>query len=84
MKLKLLGLGILATLLLTGCTDKDKAERILKAEGYTDIYMDGYKFLACSKDDFYHTGFIAKKNGNDIKGTVCSGLIFRGSTIRLD
>lgn len=69
-------------LIITGCTDKENAERILKNDGFTHISVTGYNFFACSKDDFQHTGFIAKKGENTVEGTVCSGLFFKNSTIR--
>jgi hypothetical protein len=65
-----------------GCTNSKGAKQLLEDEGFTDITITGYDFLACSKDDFYHTGFIAKKNGKERRGTVCEGLFFKGSTIR--
>ena len=73
---------IAAVLLMTGCTSKNDAERALRAEGFTDIKITGYDFLACSEDDFYHTGFVAKRNGRTVRGTVCSGILFKGATIR--
>lgn len=73
---------ILIITFLTGCTEKENAERILKNDGFTDIKITGYNFFACSKDDNYHTGFIAKKGDKEIEGTVCSGLFFKNYTIR--
>jgi hypothetical protein len=68
---------------LTGCTSPQDAEKALKAEGMTNIQMNGYSWFACSKDDFYHTGFTATNFlGKPVEGTVCSGLLFKGSTIR--
>jgi hypothetical protein len=68
---------------LIGCTSPADAERALKSEGMTNIKVTGYNFFACSKDDFYHTGFTATNFlGNNVEGTVCSGLLFKGSTIR--
>ena len=81
MKVQILGLSIVV-LLFVGCTDKENAERILRNDGYTDIVITGYDFLGCSKDDFQHTGFVAKKQNNSVEGTVCSGLLFKNSTIR--
>lgn len=66
-----------------GCTNAKDANRALNAEGFTNIEVTGYNFLACSQDDFYHTGFIATNSqGNRIKGTVCSGIFFKNATIR--
>ena len=71
--------------LLSGCTDAPKATSVLTAQGYQNIRITGYNWMACSKGDFYHTGFSAKSpNGTQVNGTVCSGLLFKGSTVRLD
>jgi len=74
--------SILALYLLTGCTDKENATRILNLQGFENISITGYNIFSCGKDDFQHTGFIAYKDGNKVEGTVCSGLIFKDSTIR--
>jgi hypothetical protein len=71
-------------ILLTACTDNSTAYRVLKNDGYTNIMFTGYSWFACSRDDFYHTGFIAVKNQNKVSGTVCSGLIFKNATIRFE
>lgn len=69
--------------MLVGCTSKSDAMRALSAQGFTDVRFTGYSFFACSKDDFFHTGFVAKNTqGLEVNGTVCSGLLFKGSTIR--
>ena len=68
---------------MSGCTNRTDAERALKAEGFSDIKITGYSWFACSEDDFYHTGFEATNhNGAKVKGTVCSGLLFKNATIR--
>lgn len=68
---------------LTGCTNSTDAINALQDTGFTDIQMTGYRFFSCSKDDFYHTGFIAKNiQGRTVKGTVCSGFLFKNSTVR--
>jgi len=70
-------------LLVAGCTNEDQAKNILSAQGYNDITFTGYNFFACSEDDFYHTGFVATSPaGVSVSGTVCSGLFFKGATIR--
>ena len=73
---------ICAALILSACTDPKEATRVLTMNGYTNISYTGYSWFACSKEDFYHTGFTAKLNGNDVEGTVCEGLLFKASTIR--
>lgn len=81
--MKKLILLALATFALASCTDADEAKRVLEAQGFKNIEITGYNFFGCSKDDTFHTGFIAiGQNGQAVEGTVCSGLIFKGSTIR--
>lgn len=75
---------LLMVVLLLGCTNPQKAKEVLEADGYTNVQITGYVLFACSKDDFYHTGFVAQKNGRSVKGTVCEGFLFKGSTIRFD
>lgn len=69
---------------IIGCTNSNSATELLEKEGYTDIEMTGYSWFGCSEDDFYHTGFKAKKNGKEITGTVCEGFLFKGKTIRYE
>jgi len=46
-----------------GCTvDPDKAVKILRREGYTDIRMNGYKYFSCGKNDSFNIGFTATKS----------------------
>lgn len=68
--------------ILSGCTDEYGAKEVLKKQGYNNIQITGYDMFSCSKDDFFSTGFIAEKDGQKIEGTVCGGLLFKGSTIR--
>jgi hypothetical protein len=75
---------ILALLVcVSSCTSKSDADRALTAMGFTDIEVTGYSLFACSQDDFYHTGFTATNtNGKKVTGTVCSGFLFKNSTVR--
>ena len=67
-----------------GCTDAPKARSVLNSQGFKEVNITGYNFMACSKDDFYSTGFTATTSaGTRVSGTVCTGL-FKGSTIRFD
>ncbi len=51
--------------------------------GFTNIRTTGYKWFACSEDDWYHTGFIATNpQGMEVGGVVCSGFFFKNSTVR--
>ena len=79
----LLVTSLLAITIFTGCTNKNDARKALVAEGYTKIEYTGYGWFACGKEDFYHTNFKAtNREGNIVEGTVCSGLVFKGATIR--
>ncbi len=70
--------------ILSGCTKPEATKRILEREGYQEISITGYRWFSCSDDDFWQTGFVAKKNGQIVRGTVCAGLLFKGSTVRFD
>ncbi len=75
-------IAILA-ILFSGCTNKDDAKKALISSGFSDIQITGYNFFSCSRNDFYRTGFTAKNvNGLKVNGTVCSGLLFKNSTVR--
>lgn len=77
--------AVVACLSVGGCTEPERAAEVLAAQGYTSIEITGYDAFACAKDDTYHTGFTAKSpNGTQVKGVVCAGVLFKGSTIRFD
>jgi hypothetical protein len=80
--MKHLFLCLVVGILLASCTDPKGSERVLAQQGFSDVKITGYKFFACSEDDIFSTGFIAKSpSGNEVKGCVCRGL-FKGATIR--
>ena len=67
----------------TGCTSSNEAERVLAANGYTDVQITGYAMFSCSEDDQFKTGFKATApSGQKVSGAVCSGFL-KGATIRL-
>lgn len=79
--------SIIASVLvaLTGCTRPESATRVLLDAGYSDVQITGYRFFVCSENDTMHTGFRAKgPTGRPVTGTVCEGVMFKASTIRLD
>ncbi|ELW2864930.1 hypothetical protein QMI71_003251 [Salmonella enterica] len=81
--LKMKMLLILAAFATSGCTDADEATKVLVDSGYKDVKITGYSFTGCSKDDDFHTEFVAKgATGAEVRGVVCSGWL-KGSTIRL-
>lgn len=68
---------------MTGCTDSSEAKRVLENAGFTSVKITGWSPFSCSKDDFFRTGFTAiGPTGRSVSGTVCSGILFKGSTIR--
>lgn len=70
---------------LIGCTDENHADKILRAQGYTDIRTTGYRLFGCSEDDEVRTGFVAKSvNGTRVEGVVCCGLVLKSCTVRVD
>jgi len=74
---------VLSLLFFSACTDEHNAMRVLQENGYRNVQLTGYGWFACSKDDTFRTSFIAiSPNGSQVKGTVCSGFIFKNSTIR--
>lgn len=77
---------IIAIIAITACSciDKEGTKEILAQEGCDSITITGWRPLACSKSDFYSTGFKAYKNGMPVKGVVTKGLLFKGKTIRWD
>lgn len=74
---------LLTSVLLTSCTQPDKATEILVREGYQNIQIEGYAFFGCGEDDTFKTRFSAEKNDQPVTGVVCAGL-GKGSTIRFD
>lgn len=87
--MKTILMGIIAVVLsvtmLTGCTDSEGAERVLRLNNFTDIQITGYAWLSCSEKDTIRTGFTATApNGEKVSGAVCSGLLFKNSTIRFE
>uniref|UniRef100_A0AB39CCT2 Lipoprotein n=1 Tax=Pseudomonas phage RVTF4 TaxID=3236931 RepID=A0AB39CCT2_9VIRU len=82
MKKIILTLGLIV---LTGCSDGPATLKAVEGAGYKDVQITGWAPFSCSEDDRVRTGFKATdQRGNRISGTYCSGLIFKGGTIRLD
>jgi len=66
-------------------TDESAAFNTLVALGYKQISFTGFRWLGCLPGEPFHTGFEAKSPGGVwVSGTVCSGWIFLGTTVRLD
>lgn len=72
---------------IVSCTsdnDFSKGKKQLENQGYTDIVNTGYNAFCCDEKDSFSTGFKAKdKNGNEVKGCICSGVL-KGITIRFE
>lgn len=76
-------LMLLLVLFFIGCTSEDSARELLKQEGFTNVEVTGFRLFGCSEDDWFRTGFKATKNGKEITGIVCEGVL-KGKTIRFD
>lgn len=72
---------------IVSCTsdnDFSKGKKQLENQGYTDIVNTGWNAFCCDRKDKFSTGFKAKdKNGNEVKGCICSGVL-KGITIRFE
>lgn len=67
---------------IAGCTDAPHSREVLRKQGFTDVEITGYVWMACSEDDTYHTGFRAKNpQGIEVEGVVCCGLV-KSCTVR--
>lgn len=76
-------IAISICLFLSACTNENDADRSLISLGFTNITYTGFRLFACADSDFYHTGFKAiNPQGNKVSGTVCSGILFKNSTVR--
>lgn len=77
---------IVTCLALSGCSDPiPDSIRVLEDQGYTNIQITGRGFVGCGRDDAYNVEFIAVSQiGRKVSGNVCSGLFFKGYTIRLN
>lgn len=77
---------ILCLLVMTSsCTSRSDADRALDALGFTDIEVTGYRMFSCGDDYFYHTGFHAMNpQHKKVSGTVCSGFLFKNSSVKFD
>lgn len=80
--------SIVAALLLAGCTRPNHATNVLRAQGFREIHITGYRVFGCDgskgSDDGFHTGFEAiGPNGQKVSGVVCEGLL-KGATVRYD
>ena len=76
-------LGTILASLITACSNSNDAMKALDSMGFTEIKTTGYSWFSCSESDFYSTGFIALNlQGKVVRGAVCSGLLFKNSTVR--
>lgn len=71
------------------CTNEERAEKTLRAEGYTSIELTGYEWNECSDSDSTCTGFQAMSPAHMlVSGSVGCGREFggcntKGCTVRL-
>lgn len=87
MKKIMIGMGLLASLALSGCGEEEtrKAIKAIEANGFTDVQITGTPIFGCSDDDniILNKTFKAKAvNGQEVTGVACAG-IFKGWTVRL-
>ena len=65
-----------------GCPQSRRAQDVAESQGYTDIEVDrsgGY-----GGQDWHATGFTGRSSsGQIVEAVVCSGLMFKGDTIRV-
>lgn len=66
----------------TNTHSPERFTQVMKAEGITQARNTGYAWFACSKDDWQQTGFTGIKNGQEVNGVICGGLLFKGDTVR--
>jgi len=87
--IKFWGLMLAAVLILvfvvpSGCTQPEKATKLLEKSGYTDIEITGWRPFMKSEDEMFSTGFKAiSPSGSLVSGAVTAGF-WKGSTIRFD
>ncbi|RJT47192.1 hypothetical protein D6C13_02185 [Rahnella woolbedingensis] len=78
---KIIGIALICVA-LAGCTDPERAEKVLADNGFTNIHIGGYSWAGCSNGDNYATEFDATSPaGKQVNGVVCSAWL-KGSTIR--
>jgi hypothetical protein len=83
-KYVLIGLLAMAVMLTPGCTQPDKAKRVVEGAGYSNVVVTGWRPMMAGEDDTFSTGFRAvDQRGKVVTGAVCGGWL-KGSTIRLD
>jgi hypothetical protein len=74
-------------ILCTSCTssnDFGKGKKQLEQQGYTNVKDNGYSWFCCDEKDTFSTGFTAlDKQGNKVKGCICSGVL-KGVTVRFE
>lgn len=69
---------------LTGCSDRDHAQKVLEAEGYTGIHLTGWEPFGCGEDDHFTDGFTANgPRGHYVEGVVCCGWL-KNCTVRIE
>lgn len=84
-KLLLALAALMTSTALAGCSDPETAVRVAEAHGFRDVEVTGWSAFSCSEDDTFSTGFEATNvEGQRVSGTVCSNLLVKGATLRLD
>ncbi len=81
--LALASLGIGIALAFRSSTNEPEAEAVLKAQGYTDVELTGYRGYRCGNDDSC-TGFRARRDGAVVTGAVGCVWYQRACLVKLD
>lgn len=74
---------VVAMALGSGCeVDAVTAERVLEAQGFSDVHLTGWVWFGCGEGDDYTSGFRAKNaRGQPVEGYVCCG-VMKACTVR--
>lgn len=82
MYIKLL-LTITLCAILAGCgVNTKEANKVLEAQGMTEVQINGYSWFGCGEEDVFRSKFTAKSVvGEEISGSICGGIL-KGYTIR--
>lgn len=68
-----------------GCPNAPQAQRVLEAQGYTDITITGGNHGWSCGDDGSATGFTATgPTGGRLEGVVCCGIVVKACTVRIE
>lgn len=74
---------IFATVIGACDVSPERATRVLRGAGYSEIVFRGHAWFSCSEDDLLSVKFSALgPNGQRANGAVCCGIMAKDCTIR--